>query len=238
MNAEGLLREGKLDEAVQALSEHLRDHPEDSRSRTFLFELLCFRGEFDRASRQLQLLGGEGKEAGLGALLYEAALHAERLRADVFRGDHVADPPAPSDLRGTLNGTPFTSLSDSDPRIGAQLELFAAGDYLRIPFDQLTSVEIRPPVRLRDLLWATAVIAVSPSYPRRDLREVLVPVLCPTTFQHPDGPVRLGRITEWCRDEHGREHPYGQKMLLVDGEEFPFLEIRTLQIARTEAAAP
>jgi type VI secretion system protein ImpE len=48
--------------------------------------------------------------------------------------------------------------------------------------------------------------------------------------------VRLGRVTEWCADEEGRELPYGQKMLLVDGEEFPFLEIRELTIEQSVEA--
>ena len=41
--------------------------------------------------------------------------------------------------------------------------------------------------------------------------------------------VWLGRKTEWYADESGRESPTGQKTLLVDGEEFPFLEVRTLK---------
>ena len=78
MKAEGLLRESKLDEAVDSFSEHLKDNPEDSQGRTFLFELLCFRGDYDRASTHLKMLGGQSKDAGVGALLYEGALHAER----------------------------------------------------------------------------------------------------------------------------------------------------------------
>jgi type VI secretion system protein ImpE len=234
MKAEQLLREGKLDEAVQALGEQLRENPTDTRSRTFLFELLCFRGDYDRASGHLKLLGSQSKDAGVGALLYEGALHAERLRAGMFRDD---DLPAPlpegaSGLSGSLNGRSFTSLSDADPRIGARLEIFAGGDYLWIPLNQVASIEMKAPARLRDLLWASAVLQMGPAYQQRDLGEVLLPVLCPLSFQDPDDQVRLGRVTEWCRDAQGREFPLGQKMLLVDGEEFPFLEVRKLEISQ------
>jgi type VI secretion system protein ImpE len=237
MKAEQLLREGKLDEAVQALGEQLRENPTDTRSRTFLFELLCFRGDYDRASGHLKLLGSQSKDAGVGALLYEGALHAERLRAGMFRDD---DLPAPlpegaSGLSGSLNGRSFTSLSDADPRIGARLEIFAGGDYLWIPLNQVTSIEMKAPARLRDLLWASAVLEMGPAYQQRDLGEVLLPVLCPLSFQDPDDQVRLGRVTEWCRDAQGREFPLGQKMLLVDGEEFPFLEVRKLEISQAAA---
>ncbi len=58
----------------------------------------------------------------------------------------------------------------------------------------------------------------------------MIPALCPLSSQHPDDQVRLGRLTEWSADENGEEAPYGQKTLLIDGEEFPILEIRTLEI--------
>jgi type VI secretion system protein ImpE len=238
MSAERLLGEGKLDEAVEVLGGALRENPGDGRSRTFLFELLCFRGDYDRASTHLKMLGSQSKDAGVGALLYEGALHAERLREAMFRtgGFPGPLPEGASTVSGTLNGRPFTSLSDADPRIGARLEIFAGGDYLWIPLNQVASLEMKPPARLRDLLWASAVLEMGPAFEQRDLGEVLLPALCPLSFQDPDDQVRLGRVTEWCRDEQGLEFPIGQKMLLVDGEEFPFLEIRKLEIGRQAAA--
>jgi type VI secretion system protein ImpE len=238
MSAERLLREGKLDEAVKALGDELRDNPGNIRSRTFLFELLCFRGDYDRASTHLKMLGSQSKDAGVGALLYEGALHAERLREAMFRSGDLpaALPEGASAISGTLNGRPFASLTDADPRIGARLEIFAGGDYLWIPLNQVASIEMKPPARLRDLLWASTILQMGPGYQQRDLGEVLLPILCPLSFQDSDDQVRLGRITEWCRDEQGLEFPIGQKMLLVDGEEFPFLEIRKLEIGSQAAA--
>jgi type VI secretion system protein ImpE len=232
MKAEQLLREGKLEEALEMLSAHLREYPDDRKARTFLFELLCFSGEYDRAEIHLNLLGEPSQDAALGALLYRRALNAERTRREMFeRGEY----PRPLDegssrISGSLNGSPFQLLTDTDPRIGPRLEVFAAGDYLWIPFAHIASVEIAAPRRLRDLLWATARIRVGPEFERRDEGEVLLPVLSPLTFQHPDAPVRLGRVTEWCADEQGGEAPFGQKMLQVDGNEVPFLEIRRLEI--------
>ena len=59
-----------------------------------------------------------------------------------------------SSLRGELNGKPFKELRDADPDIGARLEVFAAGAYVWIPFEHIASIEMRPPQRLRDTLWA------------------------------------------------------------------------------------
>ena len=56
MTARELYQAGKLDEAVQALIAELRDNPGDTKRRTFLFELLCFAGNFDRAEKQLDIL--------------------------------------------------------------------------------------------------------------------------------------------------------------------------------------
>jgi type VI secretion system protein ImpE len=42
--------------------------------------------------------------------------------------------------------------------------------------------------------------------------------------------VQLGRVTEWAENESGDAIPSGQKILLVDDEEFPFLEVRELII--------
>jgi hypothetical protein len=67
-SAHEAFRAGRLQEAVQALGDELRGSPGDAQRRTFLFELLCFAGQYDRAERQLDVLGAVSKEAGLGAM--------------------------------------------------------------------------------------------------------------------------------------------------------------------------
>jgi type VI secretion system protein ImpE len=43
-------------------------------------------------------------------------------------------------------------------------------------------------------------------------------------------------MTLWEEDESGEAVPVGQKMLLVDGEEFPLLDIRQLEFNLPQAA--
>ena len=117
------------------------------------------------------------------------------------------------------------------------MEVFAGGNYLWIPFEHLASLSTEPPKRLRDLLWTPANLRTGPDFERTDLGEVLVPVLAPDSASHPDDMVRLGKVSEWCADESGEELPFGQKMLLVDGEEVPILEVRELEIVQQPAAA-
>ena len=123
------------------------------------------------------------------------------------------------------------NLRDADPDIGARLEVFAAGSYVWIPFEHLTSIEMGPPQRLRDTLWAPAVVQAASSFQGMDLGEVLIPAIYPFSWKHPDEAVWLGRVTDWAADDEGREYPSGQKILLVDGEEIPFLEVRSIEFA-------
>ena len=77
--AKRLFEEGKVREAQGELSAYLRERPADTAQRTFLFELLCFSGDFDRAEKQLGVLAQGDSQTELGAVLYYSALHAERL---------------------------------------------------------------------------------------------------------------------------------------------------------------
>jgi type VI secretion system protein ImpE len=240
MKAEDLFREGKLDDAIRMLGSELRDDPSNLTKRTFLFELLCFAGEYDRAEKQLDLLGDEKKEAMLASLLYRGALSAEKTRQEMFSDGKLPHPKltdAPP-VSGILNGKPFTSITDADPRIGPRLEVIAGGDYLWIGFEHIAALKIEPPKRLRDLMWAPSRLRVGASFKRQDLGDVLIPALTPGTASSEEPGIRLGRVTEWFRDDSGSEFPLGQKVLLVDGEEFPLLEVRLLeiQIAATTAS--
>ena len=82
------------------------------------------------------------------------------------------------------------------------------------------------------MLWAPAIVRPSDAFRGMEMGEVIVPAIAPLTWRHADGPVRLGRVTQWeqLEDEVGGEAPIGQKLLLLDGEEFPILEVRELTI--------
>jgi type VI secretion system protein ImpE len=234
--AKQLFAAGKLKEAIDSAGAELRDNPSDTQLRTFLFELLCFSGNWDRAEKQLELLAGDDRSHRLGALLYLAAIQAERTRQDMFgKGDLT--PPSEAEsapLSGSCNGVEFTSFQDADPRLGPRLEVFAGGSYLWIPFHQVVSIEMRPPARLRDLLWTPASIQTAAGFQGGRLGEVLLPVLYPFSWRHPDDEVKLGRKTVW-EESQDREFAAGQKLFSVDGEEIPILEVRTVEIRPSSA---
>jgi type VI secretion system protein ImpE len=223
-----LYREGKLREAIKALGEELRSNPLDARRRTFLFELLLFSGEYDRAEKQLDLLAGANAEAAAGTLLYRSALHAERMRQAMFSNKETPPSREGPVHDGTWNGNAFSEIVDSDPRIGANLEAFIAGSYTWIPIHYLRRIEIEPATSLRDLVWARARVDTSSDFRLQELGEVLIPVLCPLSSGHPDETVQLGRESAWEADETFGEIPFGAKTMVIDGVDVPLLEIRSV----------
>lgn len=237
MSAVELFHAGRLQDAIAALGSEVRDNPTDLQRRTFLFELLCFAGNYERAEKQLDVLASANPDAANGGLLYRSALHAQRLREEQFdKGAHEYSA-APSDqVSGTLNGKPFSRLRDADPRLGARLEVYAAGQYMWIPFHYIASIQTQQPKQLRDLLWLPAIVKTSESYSGLDLGELLLPALTPYSWDDESEAVQLGRVTEWVALESGHEVPIGRKLLIADDEEVSLLDVRELII--NPAATP
>lgn len=226
-----LYREGRLSDAIEALNADVRASPMDRERRTFLFELLCFQGDLDRADKQLSVLAKADPEAGMGIISYQRLLECERQRREMYLSGSIpaSDPPA-RPVRGRLNGDAFDMLESGDPRLGARLEVFLAGQYSLIPFEHLSKLTIDPPDRLRNLFWAPATLQGGDNLQGADLGDIVLPALTPFAWKHSDEEVRLGRVTEWEELEDGGEVPVGHMMLIVDGEDVPILEVRELEI--------
>jgi type VI secretion system protein ImpE len=238
LDAEALYKEGKLNEAIASLNDEVRKAPTDIQRRTFLFELLCFAGDFDRAHKQLDVLAKADPEAGPSIMSYQQLLRSEAMRAEMFADGEMPDAVAQArPVKGRLNGEPFDVLEDGDPRVGARLEVFMAGQYQWVPLEHLASVTMGAPRRVRDLLWITANVVGGEGLGGADFGEALIPALSPLSHTHDDDLVRLGRVTEWVELDDGTETPVGQRMLLVDGEDVPILEVRELQIEGPSPAA-
>ena len=239
MTPNELVQAGKLTEAIPVMVAEVRDHPTDIRRRTFLFELLCFAGQYDRAEKQLSILAQGTRDAEFGSLLYRSALSAERQRLATFVAhDYPKRESAKPSPSGTLNGRPFKSLEDLDPRIGPRLEIFVAGEYVWLPFEHIGSVHMSAPKYLRDTLWAVATVETGPSFKGEHFGEVLIPMVSPFSWRHERDDVKLGRSTDW-KQEGDELIPYGQKLLVADEEDvIPFLEIRELRFEEAARQEP
>ncbi len=230
MNADALYKEGRLGDAIEALTGVLRQDPTDLKSRLFLFELLCFSGAYERARKQLNAVITADPEAAVATAWYQEALRAEEQRQDMFKKGELPDEgDSPGSVSGTLNGDAFDDLRDADSRVGPRVEVIVGGRYTWLPLEHVSYIKLEAPEKLRDLFWARGELKAAEILGGYG-GDALFPALTPLAWQHKDEAVRLGRITEWEQLDSGDERPVGQKMLLVDGEEFPLLEVRELII--------
>src|SRR5262245_31591696 len=84
MNATDLFKAGRLQEAIDAQLKEVKASPGDQKKRLFLFELVAFTGDLDRARRQVEALKFDEVELETAALSYRKLLDAEQLRRRLF----------------------------------------------------------------------------------------------------------------------------------------------------------
>lgn len=83
-DAKILLEAGDLKGAIDSVLNFVRNNPTDIPARIFLFELSCFSGDWDRAEKQLDVIGHQDANAMIGALIYRQNFKVERDRARYF----------------------------------------------------------------------------------------------------------------------------------------------------------
>ena len=84
MSAKELLREGKLTEAIDAQVQAVKAAPGDTTARIFLFELLAGAGDWERASKHLDVVASQAPDMATGVSSYQATLRAEQARDALF----------------------------------------------------------------------------------------------------------------------------------------------------------
>ena len=82
MDASELLRQGKLNEALAALQNQIRNDPSNAKLRVFLFQLLCVMGQWDRALTQLNTAAGIDPKTLLMKEVCQQIVQCEALRKD------------------------------------------------------------------------------------------------------------------------------------------------------------
>ncbi len=87
MDAREALRSGDVEGAMVALKQDVRKAPRDAKLRTFLFQMFCVTGEWDRALTQLSVAAELDPLAYPMSQAYQAAIRCEVLREKVFRGE-------------------------------------------------------------------------------------------------------------------------------------------------------
>jgi type VI secretion system protein ImpE len=86
MDAKELIRANRLSDARSRLVEDVKASPADAKSRTLLFQVLSFLGEWDKADRHLDILSMGNSLAKTGVQVCKGLISAEREREKVYRG--------------------------------------------------------------------------------------------------------------------------------------------------------
>jgi type VI secretion system protein ImpE len=261
MDASECYQGGDLQGAIAAQLDQVRADPGHEGKRLFLFELLSFAGDLDRAQKQIEALLTNETEHDLAFLTYRGLLDGERARRRLFRDGvaprFFADPPEHIRLRLEA----VARLREKRPAEAAEV-LGRAGEAAPVLQGALND---RPFTVLRDCddlfgtvlevlyggsyywlpLELVAEIALeAPRFPRdvlwapakmtfKDGQEgsVFLPALYPNSHEHPDNAVKLGRATDWKATEGGPVLGAGVRDFLVDEEVVSLLEWREMRVS-------
>jgi type VI secretion system protein ImpE len=142
---------------------------------------------------------------------------AASLRAQAFEA-------APATV-GSVDGTDFAWIADSDARLGPVLEAFVNGKYYWVPFHRLSAIRLEAPTDLRDLVWTPAKL----TFTTGGEQVAFIPSRYPGS-ETADEDCRRARRTDWRDLGADTWAGVGQRMLATDQGEYPLLDVRSIQL--------
>lgn len=267
MTAKELVEVGRLSEAIEQLNHDVRSHPADVQQRIFLFELLCFTGDYQRAARQLDVIEHQDAASEIGVQVYRHILTAATARDAVFSQGlqpHFVFAPPPY---AHLHCEAIHQLRQAQPASANALLEQAMATYPRLSgrldgqaFDDFCDSDalLGPFVEVflqSDYVWfpleQIKQLTIPPPAHLRDLLwapakleahsglvgDVFLPVLYPESCSHADDRIKLGRLTDWLEGGEGPVRGVGQHLFLVGEDGRALLEMREL-VFDVPAATP
>jgi type VI secretion system protein ImpE len=259
-----LFAAGKLNETIDELLREVKANPSDVAGRTFLFELSCLTGDWERAERQLDVIGHQSAEAELGVMVYRANINAERERRRVFgegvQPHFLREPPAYVDLHvaalsqvrsGQMAAARATldRAEEERPAIPGTCNGKAFQDFR--DYDDFVAPVLELIVKDK-YVWLPFEqikrMEISPPKQLRDMvwasariealdgtiGEVYLPTLYHGTSDSEIDQARLGRITDWKQVGEDLYHAVGLRLFLVDGEDKSLFAATPVEFAGTE----
>lgn len=266
--AEELLREGKLDEALASLQDQVRSDPSKAELRMFLFQLHSVMGNWPKALTQLNVAADLDGEKMLVAEICRPALSCEAFRTAVFEGTRrplVFGEPEPW-VSKLIQANELLAQGETEAAGALREQAFEAapavsGQINGKPFEWLADADTRlgPIIEAivdRKYFWVpmTRIKTIRIEEPKA-LRNMVwaeaqftwtnggqVPGLIPARYAGSegaeDGYLRLGRQTAWKEMPGGHFVGLGQRMLATDRDEYPLLEVRSITLDNEMSQAP
>lgn len=267
ITAKELLDAGKLQAAIDELTNRVKANPNDTQQRIFLFELLLFAGDWDRAERQVDVIGHQSMEAGLGVQVYRNNIKSERDRSRLFseglRPHFINDPPAYVDLHlnaiNRLREGNFGEARETLDRAEEERPAFKGSfngqefsdfrDYNdivgpvleTIVQDQYTWIPLEQISRLEiDAPKQLRDLLWTPA--RIETTDgtngdIYIHSLYEGSGRHANDQVKLGRMTDWTDAGEGLYLASGLRLFLIDGQDRALLEARKIELEMVDESA-
>lgn len=247
---------GRLADAVTAALAEVKANPGDTARRVFLAELLCFTGEFERADRQLDVIGDQDPGAALGLALFRQLIRAAQARSEYFSAGRVPEFLSPPEAH--LQTLLEAGIALREGREDAAARLAAEAEAARPPcpgrlddteFDDFRDVDdmVAPVFEVLTstgkYYWVPAERVIDAEFhPPQRSRDLLWRRVTMTVNDGPEGDVylpvvyatpggvedaaRLGRVTEWIGGDGSPARGVGQKCWLAGETAVPILQAR------------
>ena len=267
MNFQDLLHAGNLSEVREELTQKVKKNPTDMQLRTYLFEVLSFQGEFQRAGRQLDVVSQYNADNELATQMYKNILQAELQRQEVFqkgvKPHFVFDEPEYVALHieaiQALHAENFgkaKELLDRSAEMrqpvkaqvnGKPCSEFLDGDDRIGPFLEAIVNQVYLWIPFEDIGKITISapkflrdllwIPAQLESPKGPIGPTFLPVLYPESYTSDQDFVRLGRTTIWEVLGDAILLGKGQHSFMIDGNEQAMLEVREIEFEQIEPPA-
>lgn len=264
-DAKAKLDEGNLGEAIALALNAVKSKPTDMTARTFLFELSCFSGDWERADKQLDVIGQQDVNAMVGSLIYKQNLHAERDRIRSFdeglMPECLMSPPKYVDKLLAANNYVRTNDMEKAAKVFEEIEeerpAFACslnGEELEDFRDYNDPTSCVFEVIIKDsYAWLPfEQVQRIDFFERSSLRdlfwiqaevelvngtkgEMFFPSLYVKTFESGEDRLRLGRSTEWSEPGEGIYVGTGMRAFAAGSEYKLMPDIQTIEFVHEEA---
>ena len=257
MNATALYESGNLQAAIDSQIQEVRSNPADTSKRLFLFDLLAFAGELDRAGRQIESIHTEDIQEQATIASYNRVVAAERTRRAVFEGKAVPKflMPHPEHVELRLQAVAFLANGQTAEAVEALAKAAALTPPLKgtlngVPFELLIDTDdvfgtVLEVLGNGEYFWVPleqveSINLEKPKYPIDILwrpahletigsrGDVFLPSLYPGSHANADDQIRLARLTDWVVPEVGPVRGIGVRTYLADDRDVSLLEWREL----------
>lgn len=260
--AKTLLESGNLSGAIEAALAFVKSNPTNPSARIFLFELSAFAGDWERAKRQLDVIGHQDTTAMIGSKILEQCVLAEGKRTDFFakaaKPEFLASPPDyvyglltanNRVIEGNLKEAReiLDKVDEQRPAFACKINGADAEDFR--DYNDLTSVILE--VIIKDsYVWVPfEQIEKITFFEPKSLRdyfwrqatletdngtngEVFIPTLYNDSWRSGDDLVRLGKITDWRDFGEDIFVGEGTKLFAVGAEHKTILDLQTIEFVK------